>query len=993
MTLQNFQLDYKGQYNNAFYFYFDSVNQKAVLLYSWVLPVQEGDKKWFKREDGSKFISIIGSFDADQIKNLWGGLLSGKSFETAAVDSKIDLDFQTTQLELIKSWSFPFQDYVYRPNCTYSTKNEWGNDQDLFCSPSQKVIANVETLFCLNKEDFFHSTESFEALCEFLRKETGIPFFRVQASRIGNVEWYTFPSGNIDEKSFVQIEPLNEADNQNHSCRKVKVSITGDVPGDYLINLRCINGKAITCDIIREITVIDTEISIEFEASEEISSLKVMVWRRKDEEWLIWFEKELSLLRYIGMDINLSVGAGSVESKKFSRLKTEDQKLLKKIAEIQKVNLFRKSSKSTIGTDKYDRWNSIIKETDAVVRKHYPAKSDAMFLPRGWDGHFQFFEWIKQLPSKVSDLKEIILVDPYVDEEALRLIPHFGAVHANYILIANTMARSVIARLSLQEMASKLFEKIKQFNVTIYDVKEEKQLIHDRYILLKDSEDLIVKGYHLSNSIQKANINYPLLITEISRDVLFEIQNWLSTILNTNLEILWDSKSHHESKKFSRKIVVDKNDYSVLTVDDIMKEAHVRWAQICENAYNNNKTMNNLFRAARNFTDKMWNDICADISNYIESCRLDDIPNVANAIMEFLKETDFASSLDKASNLFDHFHRAFGISPALYFLIECTARYKPERLLVITDELYEKLPNLTQNDNGVAYFFQQLSNSLVLAFRFYGDSESIWINCKANLFVGLAVSSLFRKIYENKLAFDDTVNSISSLDLIKKLKVLEQWIFELRVIENRHGSDVSTKPLRVEIFNKIRNIWPDSADKEIVKDILIRCGGPGRGNWACSTVTELFIPLLDEGKLSVMRVWETIGDLCSEQLDDCALYSNRDSLNIFEVFGWVAARDGIDPGTYLDELDKIVKAEIRNIAKPFAASISYAHYSSSIIKLHKILLVLLCIMNYKKEDQKVTNLILHILNQMQGSERFLATPNEELNKSVAIYLKKFNDEE
>jgi hypothetical protein len=80
----------------------------------------------------------------------------------------------------------------------------------------------------------------------------------------------------------------------------------------------------------------------------------------------------------------------------------------------------------------------------------------------------------------------------------------------------------------------------------------ENGTFHDRFILIADKNADSVKGFHLSNSIQKANENYPLLITPIPNDVLIKVNNYAIDMLNKQeLAPFFDSKlnSHHQIKK------------------------------------------------------------------------------------------------------------------------------------------------------------------------------------------------------------------------------------------------------------------------------------------------------------------------------------------------------------------------------------------------------------------------------------------------------------
>ena len=1022
MTIKNFNENYKGQYSIAFYFYVDSDNNTVLLLYSWILPNQNGKEGWFKREIEKNVLALFGSFDADRIKKLWDGLLKNESLDVSTNNAIIPLKIQIA--ENIKTWTLPSENYIYRPKCTYAVKDEWGNKQKLFYSTSKNIIADIESLFCLKKEKLFLDDQVFKKNCNILKKEIGIDFFQTQAGRLGNVEWYTFPSGNIQDKSYVRTESIKDTENNILSCRKIKVTLTSDVQGDFLVNIRCINGKAIICDIVKEISISNTEKSIDFDASEEISSQKIVIWRKKGDLWVLWYEKEFSPIRSLHMRMNISAGTGIVESRNLNQIKKQSN-LIKRVDGLQKVSLYSKASDSIIGEDQNDPWRQVIIEIDDKLEKYFPIKSESIFLPKGWNGQVHFYEWLKGLPSKVNDLDELFIIDPYIEEEALRFIPRFGNTDIHYTLIANTkiVQNSAERRTSIKNAANLIFSKPKLFKVTIYDVIKEKQIIHARYILLKNSNDLFVKGFHLSNSIQMANKNFPLLITEIPIDVISKIQDWLADILDSKLEVLWDSNQTLNDKQ-SKKIVSITKDYPDLTTDGIIKglvkankKEHfsifkqiwmivfsllkkVRknsqkkissiWNDVCENAYNNNTTKDNLIIVAGKFSSEMWDDIFKEIEEYFDDSKELVISDESSAILQNLKTNDFSTTLDFADTLFDYLHPIYSISPSLHFLVELSARFHPEKLLKFSKELYERLNDDIENTAQIGLFFHKLFNSLSYLFMYYDGDEVIWLNSKIDLIIGFVASSLNKQILDGNLDVDVAIKKIECLEQNKILNILVKWIYELRILDNRRNNNGDlNKRIRDQIFGKIIEIWPNNANKEFIKDVLIRCGGPGNGNWACSTTNELFTPLIDDKKIPLDTFWDSIKELCEVHLDYETHYSNTDSLNVFEVFGFIAGK--IDDNKYKDDFTQIVNSELRNISKPFAMSISYENYNNSLEKLQRLLIVFVCINKYlAEENQNIEKLKSNILKQLQGKKLLLTTPNAQLNETTELYLNEEN---
>ncbi|ESJ72100.1 hypothetical protein CFSAN001081_04288, partial [Salmonella enterica subsp. enterica serovar London str. CFSAN001081] len=70
---------------------------------------------------------------------------------------------------------------------------------------------------------------------------------------------------------------------------------------------------------------------------------------------------------------------------------------------------------------------------------------------------------------------------------------------------------------------------LSKLKLRIYGMKEGR--LHDRYILIMRRNGLPVTGFNLSNSFQKAAENHPLLITPIPSDVLLQVEEYMSSLL------------------------------------------------------------------------------------------------------------------------------------------------------------------------------------------------------------------------------------------------------------------------------------------------------------------------------------------------------------------------------------------------------------------------------------------------------------------------------
>jgi hypothetical protein len=344
MKISNFSNTYNGPHSIGFYFFIDSKKSKALLLYSWILPNRKNGSGWFKRKIDKNHVVLFGSFEANEILKLFDELLQDRTLDISSLNAGIEINID--KINEIKNWKLDSVKYVYRPKCIYQSKEEFNVVQDLFYAPSKRSIAKVESLFCVNKSEHLQLNDFLDHI-DILKKETGIDFLRNQTGRLGNIEWYDFSSGTIHDKSFISGNAEKNISHKTISCKKIIVTLTTMVQGHFLVNVRCTNGRAIICDITKEVKVSTENISIEFDASEEISTHKVMVWKKKSKLWELCYEKEHTLIRQISIDMSIHKGKGIIESENLQKAQ-KIKPLFARAHALQKVSLYGKASNSHI---------------------------------------------------------------------------------------------------------------------------------------------------------------------------------------------------------------------------------------------------------------------------------------------------------------------------------------------------------------------------------------------------------------------------------------------------------------------------------------------------------------------------------------------------------------------------------------------------------------------------------------------------------------------
>jgi len=221
-----------------------------------------------------------------------------------------------------------------------------------------------------------------------------------------------------------------------------------------------------------------------------------------------------------------------------------------------------------IGGREADPWVPVNRDLASLFKRLRPPKSEARFFLR-WsqgdgEGRLQFVEWFRALLGKYKQ-HQVIIFDPYFDDAGLGLMLLCAESDADYIVFtslpksrkegkpmrrkSDTLPRERINNLLANcEHNGRLLQRIK---LRIYGLKEGQ--LHDRYLLIVGPDGLPIAGFNLSNSIQKAAENYPLLVTPIPADILIEVEQYKSGLVQEAK----DAQSAGETESHSMRLLFD----------------------------------------------------------------------------------------------------------------------------------------------------------------------------------------------------------------------------------------------------------------------------------------------------------------------------------------------------------------------------------------------------------------------------------------------------
>lgn len=491
------------------YFYQES-KQSLIIIYGMVLPAEHlSNKKWIRKDLGvNKLLVIEGVFTGCEIESLFYNLESKDNLETACQKANIPFPDNKNFSKKIREYIFDIDSYTKRSDTIYSSDSD-----KLLRSPTSSSIAYVDSYFYLDKKRIL---EIDEILINYLEKYIFNIKLKgnVNSARLGNIEWFYFTSSDMYSN---MLYDLNSKDNI------LKVEIYED--GSFLINIRILSSNTILVD---ELYDYDRNINttLRVQPPEQIDSYELKIWKINGEKKFLWAERKVVPFRQLTTSISISKGEQASE---FNDLNENiNKKLNNRVISLNKYFPFTPVMQTSHGEPQH-KIEEIIKNTHSFMLQKYPNESNSLFLPKGFEGKLEFYEWFKkQINFRSNDVKEIIIVDPYLEDIIFDLLTLIENLKIKLTLIlCSDLAKNKILRIhNIKKRAIKFLTKKDSNMLKIYDVDNESKL-HDRYMLFVDRDHTFVRGYHLSNSIQKANENHPLLITEIPKDVCNKIQDWL----------------------------------------------------------------------------------------------------------------------------------------------------------------------------------------------------------------------------------------------------------------------------------------------------------------------------------------------------------------------------------------------------------------------------------------------------------------------------------
>ncbi|MCK5346798.1 MAG: hypothetical protein KAR20_25495, partial [Candidatus Heimdallarchaeota archaeon] len=392
-----------------------------------------------------------------------------------------------------------------------------------------------------------------------LNDETGLDFFGYDAARLGDLEFLVFPTMDERERNLFYVSwgkknsiisiSLDQSKYHVFDDFQFKISLINDNNNVHsiIVNYSYVPGRKIEFDY--EVPDYLTEI---------IDGTRVEVFAKKntDKEFFLYSQYGVGYIREISLKGQINPIAGQVKSSWLSKhASSYDKDRIRRIETIKQRSI---GFESIIGGRTDDPWVPINRNIRNTISKYKEFSSDGRFFDQykqgEGSGRIEFAEWYKDVVH--SNPECIVFVfDPYFEDVGISLLAPNACSDTEYIIFTTrkrliklesiSFLKKVISTLreyfsviksnnvvgqerinNLLASCEKLKPLLERIKIKIYalpPIASKKPAFHDRYILVLDNSGLPIKGFHLSNSIQKAAENYPLLITPIPNDVLAKV--------------------------------------------------------------------------------------------------------------------------------------------------------------------------------------------------------------------------------------------------------------------------------------------------------------------------------------------------------------------------------------------------------------------------------------------------------------------------------------
>jgi len=911
----------------------DEVGRSLDLFYGWCLPVNErkdnsiskggrqkkisGDDRKYRFREGKYYLSPA------EMNQLFSPLRPEDDLGKRL--SEIGVCFEIPMSSKI-GW-------VRRPDIWLSSL---GNDS--FTPPYCGSGMRCSSLHRVDKTSILIDSISKDILGH-LQKNTGISFMHANAGRLGNVERL-----HLEDATNISVTPVNLK--KGKAAKSLAITMENDSFKGFLgfcIRMRLSNAAAVILDECKTVEREELESGITFDALEAISDFEVQVYGvvEGSEKQPLLFEERHHLLREICSTINVSSGiekmAGDPKLEMAARC---NGKLIPAVDALRVRQSNIPATSSRIKRDGDDPWRDSISETWTLIKNTLPSeKSEGRFFSHDWgvEGFIGFRQWLKEVVCVLPHQGEVFIVDPYFDTAGLSILMHMDDANYRYTVLMNSAkcANPELRRAELDGVLTRNKNLMKSMNLNIYDFSE-REALHDRYIVLRNLNTHFHKGFHLSNSLQKACENHPLLITPIPKDVLRDVQAHLSDLEERGKPMkIWpkdieNSDDDPESQIGSRTkdVVFEdfKNAFAGLCAANLTEQ----WQYITDSVSNSNEALHYFWGHSGQLaalSDPLRQHISQIMSAEVDGFAADPMDL---GYYEFFQEKPFSELLKTLvpeymrRSLFPNYEIYWGLNVLIINNIQQV------------DELLKELSN-----QCYAKYYRMI---LCLIAELNGEKQIVFSAIQSDLpaLRVVAIRLIFSFVHDGRndyFSFGDLAASLSSFSSEEEMMSVAKFLSFCWDKNDRLSKDLQLKREEQKewFLNRLLELWPNDLSEEFIRKIISLSDRPISGSASVDITNAYLIPLAEQGLITYKLIGSVWFELWFDAVKTDHLSLEFPQLNAVAV--WYMTEHSPD---FWSDIHRFVKTCNRILSHPLADLIDYQEAKKSkdaLIKIASFLLL------------------------------------------------------
>lgn len=524
-------------------------------LYGRSLPATFRSDKWtgtfsktpLDADSAVKTHALTLHTSAGKLMTFVRSFLDGATFREASLRAGVELDKKL--VGAVSDVSFGGKP-IARPVMHFPTRDFYFNHTKRL-SPTSFASANTGAVSSPIKPLIFAATGRVESklarvACDALDADTGMEFGTLDAWRLGDFEFVCVPGLTKNERRKYELKLKGE-----NSSLTLFEPLTRD-PAELLVIVNSFSDGGLQASYI---TRLASDVEYPVNHIFTIDTFKNQVATAYTSEiYAVGTDgAESNLVLQTGsyfvrsMNMNMQIVESIRSNGRMDWLARQVPNTAKdKLEAAGRISRANRPNRSEIGGHTDDPW---------VTQNRLVEDDVGALLPKASKGHFfqtlsvscgnsrlQLSEWLRKIFERHHDA-QVAWIDPYMENVGIDLLNTLGTATSEYLIITTEKLSAEDSKATqgepnrIQNLLASCTAWSKGYygnvNLRVLAVPESK--LHDRMILIRAANGRPIAGYHLSNSVQRANIEYPLLATPIPLDVLPSLFELADGIIQSTL--------------------------------------------------------------------------------------------------------------------------------------------------------------------------------------------------------------------------------------------------------------------------------------------------------------------------------------------------------------------------------------------------------------------------------------------------------------------------